>query len=355
MALLLKDRDGPPEAGSPPPGGGAPFVAPDFACQACGGAMKTGQDWCLECGTAAPGRLGAKPGWRAAFTVVAVVLLLLSGATLAGYAALTTDAERTAAAPSAGDGTPIPGGSDAAPVPPAPVVQPGATGPGTTPPVVPPPVTPPVQPIVPVQPPPPVQNTPVTPPAAATPPPPPATTGTAKTDTTGTDSTAAAAPKPEVVKFAKDAAAVYDPGKRAGAEFGPAENAIDKSGATVWDVTVPADGKPIGAGLMVDLGKLYTLRALKISTPTPGFEVEVYGALSAKPADLPEDILDKRWEHLTTIKSVVDDKLVSLLNKSRKQQQLLLFYITKPKDLTDPRVAIGKVTVAGVPAGDSTP
>jgi hypothetical protein len=361
VALLLKDRDGPPEAGSPPPGGGAPFVAPDFACHACGGAMKTGQDWCLECGTAAPGRLGAKPGWRAAFTVVAVVLLLVSGATLAGYAALTTDAERTAAAPSAGDGTPIPGGSDAAPavVTPPPVVQPGATGPGTTPPTVtPPPVTPPAQPIVPVQPPPPAKNTQVTPPAV-TPPPPAATTGTGKTDTTGTDSTAAAAPKPEVAKLAEDSAATYDPLKRAGAEFGPAENAVDKSGATVWDVTVPADGKPIAAGLTVDLGKLYSLRALKISTPTPGFEVEVYGAVSAKPADLPEDILDKRWEHLTTIKSVVDDKLVSLLNKSKKQQQLLLFYITKPKDLTDPRVAIGKITIAGVPAdetaADTTP
>jgi hypothetical protein len=363
VALLLKDRDGPSEAGSPPPGGGAPFVAPDFACHSCGGAMQAGQDWCLECGTAAPGRLGAKPGWRAAFTVVAVVLLLVSGATLAGYAALTSDAQRTAAAPSSGDGTPIPAaGSDAAVVPPAPVVQPGATGPGTTPPAVtPPPVTPPAgqQPVVPVQPPPPAQNTQVKPPAvtppAATAPPPPAATGTNKTDTTGTDSTAAAAPKPEVAKLAEDSAATYDPGKRAGAEFGPAENAVDKSGATVWDVTVPADGKPIGAGLTVDLGKLYSLRAVKISTPTPGFEVEVYGAVSAAAKDLPEDILDKRWEHLTTIKSVVDDKLVSLLNKSKKQQQLLLFYITKPKDLMDPRVAIGKITVAGVPATDSTP
>ena len=152
-----------------------------------------------------------------------------------------------------------------------------------------------------------------------------------------------------VVKFAKDAATTYDPAKRTGAKFGPAENVVDKSGATVWDVTVPADGRPIGAGVMVDLGKLYNLRALKISTPTAGFEVEIYGAASAKPEDLPEDVLDKRWEHLTTIKSVVDDKLVSLLNKSKKQQQLLLFYVTMPKDLTDPRVAIGKVTVAGVP------
>ncbi len=342
-------------------------MAPDFACHSCGGAMKAGQDWCLECGTAAPGRLGQKPGWRAAFTVVAVVLLLVSGATLAGYAALTTDAQRTAAAPSAGDGTPIPAaGSDAAVVPPPAVVQPGNTGPGTIAPPVAPPLVP--QTIIPTTPPAPAQNTPVTPPAvtppavtppaitppAVTPPPPPAS-GTTGPDTTGTGSTAAAAAKPEIVKFAKDAAATYDPAKRVGAEFGPAENVVDKSGATVWDVTVPADGKPIGAGVMVDLGKLYNLRALKISTPTAGFEVEIYGATSAKPADLPEDILDKRWEHITTIKSVVDDKLVSVAKKSKKPLRLLLFYITMPKDLTDPRVAIGKVTVAGVPAEGSTP
>ena len=32
--------------------------------------MAPGQDWCLECGTAAPGRLGRRPGLRAAATVV---------------------------------------------------------------------------------------------------------------------------------------------------------------------------------------------------------------------------------------------------------------------------------------------
>ena len=39
--------------------------------------MQRGQDWCLECGTAAPGRLGARPGWRAAFTVVGLTTVLL--------------------------------------------------------------------------------------------------------------------------------------------------------------------------------------------------------------------------------------------------------------------------------------
>ncbi len=346
MALLLRDRDATAEVAPQPPGGDAPVVVPDFACETCGAAMKAGQDWCLECGTAAPGRLGARPGWRAAFTVVAVTLLLVCAAVVASYAALTTDAERQAAAPSQGDGAPIAGAAPAV-TPPAAVVTPGATGPGTTPPAV----TPPPAGSNPLIPngttPPPVTPPPVTPPAvtppavtppAATPPPPPAA---------NTPPPPPATPKAELVAFKKDAASTYDPAKRAGAEFGPAANAIDKSASTVWDVSVPADGKPIGAGLLLDLGKPYDLRAIKIATKTKGFNVELYGAVNAKA--IPEDILDKRWEHLTDIKKVTDGKLVSLLKKSDDKLQLLLIYVTQAGEPSDPRVAVGNVTVAGIP------
>ena len=341
MSLLLRDRDAASYVAPDPPSGDDPAVAPDFACESCGAAMQRNQDWCLECGTAAPGRLGARPGWRAAFTVVALTLLLVVGAVIASYAALTSDAERQAAAPSAGDGTPIAAQAPAVAPPPA-VVTPGETGPGTVPPaVVPPAVTSPLIPNTIT--PPPVTPPAVTPPAVAPPavtPPPAATTPPAPPPPPAT-------PKAEVVKFAKDAAATYDPGKRGGAEFGPPANAIDKSPKTVWDVSVPADGKPIGAGLLLDLGKPYALRALKLKTPTEGFRVEIYGAVSAD--EIPEDILDKRWEHLTDIKKVVDGKLVSLLKKSDVKQRLLLLYITQPADPTDPRAAIASVTVAGTP------
>ncbi|MDX6676724.1 MAG: hypothetical protein QOE31_776 [Solirubrobacteraceae bacterium] len=360
MALLLKDRDATPQVAAEPPRGDAPLRAPDFACHACGGAMQAGQDWCLECGTAAPGRLGARPGWRAAFTVVSLTMLLVVGALVASYAALTSDAERKAAAPSAGDGAPI-----AAPGPAvaqAPPVTPGATGPnttvppagstpGTTPGTIPgitpgtiPGITPGSKPgatvpIIPTTPPAPVTNTPVTPPAvtpppaATTPPPPPPP--------------AAAVAKPQIIKLQAGAAKTYDPGKRAGAEYGPAKYAIDRSAKTVWDVTVPVDGKPIGAGLMIDLGKPYALRAIQLATPTKGFRVELYGAVSAK--EIPEDILDKRWEHVTDIRSVTDGKLVSLLHKSKTKFQLLLLYVTDPAEPADPRAAIGDVKVAGTP------
>src|SRR3954451_1822315 len=97
--------------------------------------MQRGQDWCLECGTAAPGRLGAKPGWRAAFTVVGLTTLLLCCAIVAIYAALTSAAERPAAAPPAGSGDPITAQAPAPATGVAPnLVQPGVTGPGVTPP-----------------------------------------------------------------------------------------------------------------------------------------------------------------------------------------------------------------------------
>ena len=360
MALLLRDREATPEVAAEPPYGDAPFTAPPFACETCGAAMQRGQDWCLDCGTAAPGRLGARPGWRSAFTVVGLTLLLVVGAVVASYAALTTDAERTAAAPSSGDGAPITAGAPAVAPPPA-VLTPGATGPGVVPPagttppaagttsplipngtappavtppavtppaVTPPAVTPPAVTPPAVNPPPPAANTPP-PPPANTPPPPPAK------------------PQAVVVTFAKDSASTYNPAKRAGAEFGPAFNAVDKKPKTVWDVSVPADGKPIGAGLLLDLGKPYALRAIKIETPTKGFTVELYGAVSNKA--IPEDILDKRWEHLTDIKNVTDGKLVSLLKKSDKKFAQLLLYVTVPGEPADPRVAIENVTLAATP------
>ena len=345
MASLLKDRNTPSEV-TAEASDGSPVAVPDVACHACEAGMNAGQDWCLECGTAAPGRLGTRSGWRAAFSVVAVTLLFVGGAVTAGYAALSSDAERTASAPSAGSGEPIP--ATAAPGVVAPIA-PGATGPGVTPPAgaVPPAAGTPLAgtPIIPVKPPAPATNTPVKPPAATTKPPASSAPSTGKTPVTS--GKAANEPKPEIVKFKKDAASTYDPSTRAGAEFGPAKNAIDKSKNTVWDVIVPADDKPIGAGLIVDLGKPYDLRALTIDTPTNGFRIEIYAAKNAD--EVPEDILDKRWEHVTDINSVKDGKLVSLLGKSEVKQQLLLFYITTPANPKDPRAAIGNVTVAGTP------
>ncbi|HEV2753865.1 MAG TPA: hypothetical protein VGV36_08545, partial [Solirubrobacteraceae bacterium] len=101
------DHDRGPEAlergheGVPPEHGFLPgddqlidLEVPDFACASCGAGMDAGQDWCLECGTAAPGRIDERPGGRAALTIASVVVVLVLSAGVAAYAALSSDAAR---------------------------------------------------------------------------------------------------------------------------------------------------------------------------------------------------------------------------------------------------------------------
>jgi hypothetical protein len=351
VALLVKDRETSPPPADQPPDGTISTTAPDYACEVCGAAMERGQDWCLECGTAAPGRLGARPGWRAAFTVVGLTTLLLACAVVAAYAALTGDAERTASAPGAGDGTPIVANTPApapAAVPPgaAAPVQPGATGPDTTPPASAIP-----KPIIPVKPAPPAANTPLKPPPAAAKkgavtPAPAGATGKPGAGSSG--ATGAPAATSELIALKKDAARTYNQPARAGAEFGPAANAVDASPSTVWDVVVPADGQPIGAGLVIDLGRPYALSSLKLATDTPGFTVEIYGAKSAK--QLPVDVIDKRWIHLTDKRNVQDGSAIDLKGKGDGVKvQLVLLHLTTPGEPTDPKVSIGDVALHGTP------
>src|SRR3954464_7418979 len=85
---------------TPENGGAVPASdAPARTCAGCGAPMAAEQDWCLSCGTAAPGRLGERPGWRAALTVLAITLLLVAGSVAAAYAALTSDATQEAGGP----------------------------------------------------------------------------------------------------------------------------------------------------------------------------------------------------------------------------------------------------------------
>jgi len=302
--------------------------------------MRADQDWCLECGTAAPGRLGARPGWRAAFTVVGLTTLLLTGAVAASYAALTGDAQREASRPSAGAGEPIiaqtPGvGQGSKPV------APGATGPGTTAPppaaAKPPPATAKLPPAI------------SSPSGGATNTPLPSGGGSSSSSGSssggggsGPSDDDSPSSEPQTIKLSADAATTYDPEKRAGAEFGPAKNAVDASKRSVWDVTVPVDNEPIGAGLVIDLGARYSLRTLTIDTPIPGFDVELYGTKSTK---IPSDLLDPRWEHLTDRNGYDDGSSITLKGRAKGTVRYINLWFTQAKNAEDPRIAIANVTV----------
>jgi hypothetical protein len=279
--------------------------------------MEHHQDWCLECGTAAPGRLGGvRPGWRAATTTLALTLVLVGGAGAASYAALSSDANREAIAGAPMDGTPVAQVPPVVPAPPAPVVPapvapvapaapgtpaaPGAPGtpargvpvPTVTTPALKLPVAPKVVPVAPAgAKPTPRVKLPAERPAK------PGSDDTAAgsrgegTNADGKDAAAAAPLKP--IALAKGAVSVYDPYKRAVAPGDPAR-AHDDDAKTAFEVGAPAGGKELQVGVVVDLKSVTQVRGVEITTKTPGGRLEVYATDSSA---LPPDILDTRWDH----------------------------------------------------------
>ncbi len=330
--------------------------------------MERGQDWCLECGTAAPGRLGARPGMRAAATVVGLTLALVGGAVAASYAALSTDAQQEAGRPAPPSGAPVAQVPPAQPAAPATDAPPAATPPGaTTPPV---PTVPGATPTTPKLP-----STPATPrfPAPSvtpSPSPSPTTTTTppAKDDDAGsqadggsgdedsgdgTTTTTPADPGPQPIELAKDAAGVYDPSARA-SEKGDAAKAVDDDAKTAWTVTTTQADRPMAVGLVLDLKEARSVRVLELATSTPGFRAEIYASDSD---ELPPDILDTRWAHIKD-RSNVDGSGTKDKNKkgdgkerivlgggTAKYRYVLLWLTTPPED--GPTVRISDVKLSG--------
>ena len=297
---------------------------PVRACASCGAAMAAGQDWCLECGAAAPGRLGRRPGMRAAATVVALTLALVAGAVTAGYAAINGDAGRDVAKPPAASGAPIAQAPPSTPVAPPPTTA----APATPLPTVKPPQssTPPV-------------SHPSTPAPSAPAAPAPATS-TPSTPANTTPSTPAA-PTIEPIDLGADAASLYDPYTRSTANGDPAD-AYDGDATTAWKVTATGDGQDMQVGLVVDLSKKRSIKQLDLQTSTPGFRVETY---AADTAELPPDILDTRWAHLHNQSGVPKKTQIALASDNHKYRYVLLWFTTPPKKA--PTVKINELKILG--------
>jgi hypothetical protein len=323
--------------------------------------MEPEQDWCLNCGTAAPGRLGERPGWRAATTVIALALLLVLGAVGAGYAALTGDSQpkQTASAPAAAPPAAAQVAPPAATTQPPAATQPPATA--TTPPAKPKPLPKVKTPTAGATPGAPITPTPTTStPATNTGTPATGTntgttgtgtgtgtpgTGTPGTGTTGTGTTTTPADtSPKPIELNGDAGTVYDPFKRA-KDSGETTRALDGDHTTSWyvDPTVPTQ---VAAGYVVDLGKLQGVRQINLQTPTPGFRVEIYATDLATP---PPDILDTRWSHIKDVSDVGtkdDGKQKIVLGAGTSKYRNVLLWFTQPP--TDgPRLRIAELELLG--------
>ncbi len=372
------------------PGAQAPVERP---CPTCGSPLEEGQEWCLECGTATTSGGRGLPGWRTAAAVIAVTLVMASGAVAAAYAAIRGD-DASSPPPTA-----VAQGPTQSPVPtPPPIDIPPETGTTTTPPPAsgdtPPPVEPPPAT-------PPIETPPAATPPASTPPvvtPPPATgsgsgtgTGTGSGSSSGNGSgtgsdqgnetppvtraklvevpldpetTVASSYNPVVTAPAGAAGTSTTPTTTettpttpttpAPAAGGPApahadsdftgepKLAFDGDPATTWSVALPTPelvAEP-SAGLLIDLGTATKLRRLTLIPTTPGTTIEVYGTKDAK---APATLDDKGWTKLATQLDVDGKTNITLGDDpagTGKLRQVLIWFAEGPDDGTSTSVGI---------------
>ena len=321
----------------------APPAPAVHACATCGAEMAPEQDWCLNCGAAAPGLLGQKPGWRAFSTIAALTLVLVLGAAAASWAALSSHKRKpaVATAPAVAQVAPPPAATPPAAATPAPgttTLAPGAVKKGALPkvkaPTTAPPTAAPVTPAPVTKAPAPVTSVPrVTPPATPSAP---------KRTKTTPKSTAPAAPV--AIKLDGSAGSTYDPFGKAAAT-GDASRALDGDPSTSWYVDPKAADGPIGAGYAINLGAEKGVKRIQLSTTTPGFRVEVYATDEATP---PPDITDTRWSHITNVSNVGSGsgaQTIVLGAGTSKYQTVLLWITDRPADGS--RVRISELKVFG--------
>jgi hypothetical protein len=309
-----------------------PAAAPEpesagAACATCGAAMAPDQDWCLNCGQAAPGRLGGRPGMRAAATVAALTLALAGGAVAASYAALHDEskppATAVASAPPAADVPPI-------------TTPPAATTPPATPPAAPDPGKAPKAPKV-------TPPAPTAAPAVPSPPTPPAATPAPKPKPKPKPAAPPAPTGPEPIDLGADAVNAYDPYARATAQGDPVD-AYDGDRGTAWKITVPADSEQMAVGLVVDLGAKRSIDTVELLSGTPGFRVEVY---VANASEVPPDVNDTRWAHVqdANVERKGDAESVALGTGKTKYRYVLLWFTKPPQE--GKTVRISELTLLG--------
>ena len=306
------------------PARAVPEAAPEAAaraCAACAAPMAGGQDWCLECGTAAPGRLGRRPGWRAVGATLSLTLLLLGGAGAASYAALSSDATRAAGTPAPADATPVAQAPPEVPGIAAPVIIPRVKAPAPA--KVATPKALPVAPAV---------STPAPAPVATTPA--PETTPSTSTSTKDTTTTPSSS-QPDAdqtrddaltpLGLDADAVSVFDPAGRATPTGDPAA-AYDDDASTSFTLGAPADGADLQFGVVVDLGARKEVGGLKLTSSTPGAGLEVYATDSP---DLPTDVTDPRWDEPISTTALKRTQELAFTGGAAKYRWVVVWF-TKP-------------------------
>jgi hypothetical protein len=349
MSTLLADppaATSPQQPSAPESSGAAPAPAPAAAerkCKKCGAAMEGAQEWCLQCGTPAPGSLGTHtPSWRSGAIVLAATALLALGAAGAAYAALTKTKVRhvvvvqvpAATAPAAA--TPPPA---ATPTTPATTATPQPAVPTTA-------VKPPKIPVTASTP------TSTTAPKATTTPPPAKTTPTTTPKSTAPKKAAAGNPTaalPPALLLDTNSVATYNPEGYPVETFGDPTLTVDGDTSTGWTAQVnPAIAPKMAVGLLIDLNAAKKLSALQLITSTPGMTVQVFGTAAST---APAAITDPGWTALSPHKLQKERHTLIKLSDSTKAFGMLALWITgaPPASIGTPtspgRVSVNEVEV----------
>jgi len=345
-------------------------------CANCGAAMLQDQDWCMHCGAARPGLLKRRPGWLTAAGVLAVTALLVVGASVAAYAALTKPKPKTHKQLALHPPTPV-----------TPSTTPGT--PGATP-------TTPTVPGTPGAPPAPTGSAPPKIPTQ-TPTPEPTPEGSSgsnpnellfppeekgskagkstkagkaskpsgsskssgkgasegltgegveegsKGESSGGSGSKSAEPEgPEPILLDTNAASTYNPNAYLSSLFGDPSLAIDGESSTAWTAEVQASLAPqVNAGIVLDLRSAQKLGSATIKTKTPGIAIEMYGANGH---NLPALITDPTWKKLHGARLLKKKKVtIKLKTKGAAYRFVLLWIVKAPASSTS--AAPGKVAI----------
>ncbi len=297
-------------------------------CPNCGAPMESGQEWCVQCGAAAPGALERSP-WRSTGLIVAVIAALGLGAAAAAVAALNQHS------PTQPTVTHI-------------VAQAPTTAPPATTPV---PATPPASTKTPVP------KVPAKlPKVAATPTPiPPAPTATSTTPSGSTggsqgstssgsegsgEGSGSNSNQPSALLLDTDAASTYNPYNLPASFFGDPSLTIDGDHTTSWTAQVnPATAPSMAEGVLINLKSLKKLSALEHVSSSKGMVVQIYGTAETQ---APASITDPGWVALTHPLAIKKSSTRFKLLKPKVGFRQLVVWISKA-----PPAAIGTPTAPG--------
>jgi len=293
--------------------------------------MEGAQEWCLQCGTPAPGSLGTHtPSWRSSAIVLGATALLALGAAGAAYAALTKTKVRHVVV------VQVPAATASASATPPPSATP--TTPAATP--TPAPTTAVKPPKIPLTAPTPKSTTT---PKTTTTPPPATTTPTTTPKSTAPKKTAASNPAaalPAALLLDTNSVATYNPEGYPVETFGDPTLTVDGDTSTGWTAQVnPAIAPKMAVGLLINLNTAQKLSALQLITSTPGMTVQVFGTAAST---APAAISDPAWIALSARKLQKERHTLIKLSDSTKAFRVLALWITGA-----PPASIGTPTSPG--------